>query len=117
MESHEKRLRKIEADLELVPVITSFADWKSLRDRDKQILYALHKYGLEGASTLELAKDINLSKPETSGRTIVLRRLLRIQKISIRLKSFALVLKVGKKWALNFDDFAFNLKEEKRNEV
>jgi len=117
VESHEKRLRKIEADLEMLPTITSFDDWATLTNRDRKILYALSKYELDGANTVQIAKDIQLNKPETSGRTIVLRRFYTIQKTSIRLKGFPLIVKVGKKWSLNFDDFTFDFKEALSTEI
>ena len=98
--------------MELLPVVTSFDEWTTLMNRDKKILYALHKYGLEGTSTLQLAQDIGLNKPETSGRTIVLRRLYRIQKVSLRMKGAPLVVRVGRKWSLNFDDFTFALERK-----
>lgn len=110
VESQGKQLRKIKALLELLPTITSFDDWKTLRSRDKQILTALFKYNVTGAKTLQLARDIAIKKPETSGRTIVYRRLKRIQEISLRLKGAPLVVQVGRNWALNFEDFSFDLK-------
>ena len=93
----------------MLPTVTSFDEWTTLPKRDRKILYALHKYGLEGTSTLQLAKDIGLNKPETSGRTIVLRRLYRIEKVSLKLKGAPLVVQAGRKWSLNFDDFVFAL--------
>lgn len=112
-DSIDKRLRKVEAEMELLPVIQSFEGWTTLLERDRKILYALSKYEVIGTSTVQLAKDIKLEKPETSGRTIVLRRLYRIQKVSLQLKGSPLVVrsKVGKNWSLNFDDYVFELKE------
>ncbi len=113
VESIHKRLRRVEADLEMLPTVTSFDEWTTLTERDRRILAALPSYGFEGASTLQLAKDISLNKPKTSGRTIVLRRLYRIQKVSTKMKGAPLVLSVGRKWSLNFDDFSFALEEKK----
>ena len=113
VKSIDKRVRKIEAGLELLPVVTSFQEWTSLMERDKKILYSLHKYGLEGTNTLQLAKDLGLNNPETSGRTIILRRLYRIQKVSLQLKGMPLVVRVSKKWRLNFDDYVFRLEVQK----
>lgn len=105
-----KRLRKVESSLEYLPTVTSFEEWDSITLRDKEILRALFNYGVEGTSTLQLAKDVGIHKPETSGRAIVVKRLRRIQKVSLQLKGYPLVWHVGKNWALNFDDFTFNLK-------
>lgn len=106
----KKRLSRIEADLELLPTVTSFDGWSSLTLRDKAILEALHGYEQDGATTLELAKKIGLAKPETSGRTIVNRRLKRIQEVSVRRKGASLVVRQSRKWVLNFEDFKFELK-------
>lgn len=112
MTSIHKRVRRIEADMELLPTITSFDDWETLMLRDKKILSALHKYGVKGTSTTQLAKDIGLNKPAVSGRTIILRRLRRIQKVSLQLKGAPLVVHVGKNWSLNFEDFKFDIQKE-----
>lgn len=109
VKSIHKRLRKIEGALELLPTVTSFDGWKNLTLRDKKILTCLSQYGPEGTSTLQLAKDLDLNKPETSGRTIITRRLRRIQTVSLRVKGAPLVNHTGKKWALNFEDFVFEL--------
>lgn len=111
LRSVEKRLRKVESELEMLPAITSFKTWRSLTERDQAILTALYKYELEGASTLALAKDLDLNKPETSGRTIIARRLRSIQKISVKLKGAPVVIRQGRNWALNFEDYIIELKD------
>ena len=107
-----RRLKKIEEILELTDTIASF-DWEGFTERDKAILMHLYKVGGKGATTIELAKALGLNKPETSGRTIVYRRLKRIQQISKRLKGLPIIIEERKKWYLNTDDFTFNIKEAK----
>lgn len=111
LRSVEKRLRKVESELEMLPAITSFKTWRSLTERDQAILTALYKYELEGASTRALAEDLALNKPETSGRTIIARRLRSIQKISVKLKGAPVVIRQGRNWALNFEDYIIELKD------
>jgi len=107
--SLKKRLSRVEADLEYLPTITSFDKWTTLTLRDREMLEILYDYGVEGASTLDLAKKMEMHKPETSGRTIVGRRLKRIREVSINLKGNPLVVAVGRKHALNFEDYKIEL--------
>lgn len=111
VDSIHRRLRTIEADLDYLPTITSFDNWDSLLLRDKAILHALFKYE-QGVSTLQVAKDIGLPKPETSGRVMVLRRLYRIQEISTKIKGWPLVVRTKKGWTLNREDFTIILPAE-----
>lgn len=61
----------------------------------------------DGATTKEMAEVLQLNKPETSGRTIVWRRLKRIQNISKRMKGAPIVISERKRWVMNFDEFTF----------
>jgi hypothetical protein len=114
LELLNRRLKKVEEILELTDIIASF-DWDAFTERDRAILTHLYKVERKGATTIELAKALGLNKPETSGRTIVYRRLKRIEQISKRLKGLPIIIEERKKWYLNTDDFTFNIKEtEKR---
>lgn len=107
------RLKRIEDVIELSDTITSF-EWKQFSQRDQDILMILYHSGREGASLTQIAKGIALSKPETSGKVIVSRRLRHIVKVSYRRKAFPLVVSDRRKWYLNYDDFQFTLKEEEK---
>ena len=108
---HERRLKRIERVLEFLPTVTSF-DWKDFWVRDKAILSTLLKAGRRGITTTEIARELGLENPETSGRAIVWKRLRRIEKISIQLKGFPLVRLARKRWSLNYDDFSFAIKKK-----
>ena len=104
----EERLKRIEDILELSPTIVSF-DWKEFNERDKEILEYLYCKGREGATTTEIATNLRFPNPESSGRTIVYRRLKRIERISRRIKGLPIVIYEAKRWFLNYDDFDFKL--------
>ncbi len=111
----EDRLKRIGDILELSPTITTF-EWKDFNERDKGILNYLLRKERQGATTFEIAEAISLNAPETSGRTIVYRRLKRIERISRRIKGISIVIPERKRWYLNYDDFQFHVKEAKINE-
>lgn len=112
----EERLKRIEDILELSPTVVSF-DWKEFNERDRRILEYLYSKGREGATTTEIAETLEFKNPETSGRTIVYRRLKRIERISRRIKGLPIVVYEMKKWLLNYDDFNFQLRKEvKKND-
>ena len=107
----EERLKRIEDELRLSPEIVSF-NWKDFTERDKAILNYLLQKEREGATTTEIAEALGFPKPETSGRTIVYRRLKRIERVSRRIKGFPIVVYQSKRWMLNYDDFRFEMKSE-----
>jgi len=111
LESIEARLRRVERILEPHPSIVSF-DWKDFTDRDELLLNTLLQKGRKGLTTPKLARAIGLKKPETSGRSIVYRRLRQIERVSKRLKGSSIVIYNKKRWSLNFDEFSFHIKEE-----
>jgi len=78
-----------------------------LTELDKGILKHLLAKTFDGATTKEMAEVLQLNKPETSGRTIVWRRLKRIQNISKRMKGAPIVISERKRWVMNFDEFTF----------
>lgn len=104
----DDRVKRIERELELADVITSF-DWRDFMERDKYILSALLKHGRRGATTTQIARELEIPRPETVGRAIVYRRLKRIAYVSRRLKGFPIVICERKVWSLNFRDFAFHV--------
>jgi len=106
------RLKRVEEVLELSDTIVSF-DWKEFSERDRAILKALLRKGPEGATTTELALELDLPEPETSGRTIVYTRLKRIERISKRIKGLPIVVSERKRWYLNYTDFSFPQAKEK----
>ena len=67
----------------------------------------------EGASTVELATLLNLKNPTKSGRTIIYRRLIRIEEITRRQKGQPIVIQERKKWYLNTDEYQFKITEDK----
>jgi len=96
-------------------MVASF-DWKDFSDRDKAILDTLLRKGREGSTTTEIAKELNLPEPETSGRTIVYVRLKRIERISKHIKGISIVVPERKRWYLNYTDFSFPEVNEQRGE-
>ncbi len=106
----ELRLKRIEDIMELSDVVSSF-DWKDFSDKDKAILNFLLKKERAGATTTEIATELDFPNPETSGRTIVYTRLKRISRISTRIKGLPIVITERKRWYLNFDDFNFPKQE------
>lgn len=117
----EKEMRWVRRKVKLLVEFLEFADninplsFKELLNRDKEIIKALLAKGREGASTTELAVELNYLSPKTSGRTIIYRRLKRIAKISQQRRGFPMVVKVGRKWMMNFNDFSFV--DEKGNRI
>lgn len=107
------RLKRVEDLLELSNMVASF-DWKDFSERDKAILDTLLRKGPEGTTTTEIARELGLPEPETSGRTIVYTRLKRIERISKRIKGIPIVVPERKRWFLNYSDFSFP--EVKKNE-
>jgi hypothetical protein len=64
-----------------------------------------------GASSVELAIILNLKSPQKSGRTIIYRRLRRIEAITRREKGQPIVIQERKKWYLNMDEYQFKITE------
>lgn len=81
IEAIRRRLKKVEEILELTPIIKDF-QWKQkgkdgkevyvFTERERAILNTLYKYK-EGLTTTEIAKEIGLHDPETTGRVLILR--------------------------------------------
>lgn len=82
-----------------------------MTELDKRILKHLLGCEYRGATTTEMARALGLDNPESSGRTIIWRRLKRIEKISIRLKGMPIVITSVKRWLMNYDEFHFNSKQ------
>jgi len=110
LKSIEERLKRIEDALELSPAVMSF-DWKTFSDRDKAILNYLLSKGREGDTTTQIARQLGLNNPEESGRTIIYRRLKRIENISRKIKGSPIVSYDRKRWSLNYEVFQFPEKE------
>jgi len=112
----EEKLRRIEDMLELGDIVTTF-DWKDFSLLDKSVLDKLLEKGREGSTTTEIAKELNLKEPETSGRTIIYTRLKRIERISRRIKGIPIIVSERKRWYLNYEDFRFpEVKKDERVE-
>jgi len=112
----EEKLRRIEDVLELGDIVTTF-DWKDFSLLDKSVLDKLLEKGREGSTTTEIAKELNLKEPETSGRTIIYTRLKRIERISRRIKGIPIIVSERKRWYLNYEDFRFpEVKKDERVE-
>ena len=113
----EEKLKRIEDVLELGDIVTTF-DWKDFSTLDKRILDKLLEKGREGSTTTEIAKELNLNEPETSGRTIVYTRFKRIERISRRIKGIPIIISERKRWYLNYEDFRFpEVKKNERGEL
>lgn len=111
----EGRLKKLEDLAEITPSVVSF-NWEGLTKRDKTILHFLRMVGREGATTTEIAAALQLPSPQKSGRTIVYRRLKRIEKISRRHEGLSVVVYADRKWSLNFNEFTFKGEEGEKRE-
>jgi predicted Zn-ribbon and HTH transcriptional regulator len=112
----EEKLKRIEDVLELGDIVTTF-DWKDFSVLDKSILDKLLEKGREGSTTTEIAQELNLNEPETSGRTIIYTRLKRIERISRRIKGIPIIVPERKRWYLNYEDFRFpEVKKDERVE-
>lgn len=114
----EKRLRKLERDMKRVKETLEMAtplnplEWPELNELDKKIIKFLYEHKL--ATSTEIASGIGLS--ETVGRVIVWKRLKRIVKVSQAKEGFPLLVKIGRKWALNSEDFTIALPVSKGEE-
>jgi hypothetical protein len=86
-------------------------EWPELNELDKKIIRFLYEKKL--ATTTEIAAGMDLYNPERVGRVIVWKRLKRIVKISQAKEGNSLLVKIGRKWALNFEDFTIALPVEK----
>uniref|UniRef100_A0A6M3ID44 Uncharacterized protein n=1 Tax=viral metagenome TaxID=1070528 RepID=A0A6M3ID44_9ZZZZ len=107
----EKRLKRIEEMIDLLPTVTSF-DLKQLELIDKKILNVLHVKGTDGATTTEIADNLGYEDPEGSGRVTVYRRLKRIERVTSRAKGLPFVITESRRWFLNFDDYDFRIKDD-----
>jgi hypothetical protein len=90
--------------------VSSFEwNWKDgERDpRAEAVLYYL-LHNPEGVTTSKIAEMLNYQNPTSTGRVIVRRILLRICKVSKRVKSAPIIIRVGKHWKLNYDEFDFS---------
>jgi DNA-binding NarL/FixJ family response regulator len=125
IEAIKRRLKKVEEVLELTPIIKDF-EWKQ-RDKDgkevdvfterqRAILNALYKYK-EGLTTTEIAKEIGLHDPETTGRVLILRAIKKIKLQSKRIKGSPIITKIGRKWLLNYDEFSFFNEKPSKGEL
>jgi hypothetical protein len=106
----EARLKRAEDILEISNTVTSF-NWKGFTERDIAILKVLYQKMKTGASSVELAIILNLKSPQKSGRTIIYRRLRRIEAITRREKGQPIVIQERKKWYLNMDEYQFKITE------
>lgn len=115
----DRRITRLERDMKRVKELLEMSspinplEWNELNDLDKSILKFLYKKKFAGATTSEIAAGIGLQSAETSGRVIVWKRLKRILKVSKEKEGIPLVMKEGRKWKLNFDDFTFAFPVEK----
>jgi hypothetical protein len=113
----KERLSKLERDMKRVKEILELStplnvfEWPELNELDKKIIRFLYKKKL--ATTTEIAAGMDLYNPERVGRVIVWKRLKRIVKISQAKEGNSLLVKIGRKWALNFEDFTIALPVEK----
>jgi hypothetical protein len=113
----KERLSKLERDMKRVKEILELStplnvfEWPELNELDKKIIRFLYKKKL--ATTTEIAAGMGLYNPERVGRVIVWKRLKRIVKISQAKEGNSLLVKIGRKWALNFEDFTIALPVEK----
>lgn len=104
----ERKLKRVEDELALLPESIDPLTWKTLEPLDKEILsLLLHKS--VALSTTEVA-----DKLKGVHRTKVWRRMKKIQKASKKLKGESIVVfdPSSKKWSMNTDDFDFKQLEE-----
>lgn len=101
-----RKMKRVAEQLELADNLNPLS-LPDLLPRDHEIIKVLMASGRDGLSTTGIAKSLNYNLPETSGRTIVYRRLRRIAKISQRKKGFPILIRAGRQWRMNFDDFSF----------
>lgn len=113
IEKIEKRVAKLERDMKKVKELLEMStpikplEWSELSDLDKKILRFLYEKKLAGATTTQIAIGIGLERAETSGRVIVWKRLKRINRVSKEREGSPILVKEGRRWFLNFDDFTF----------
>lgn len=105
----EKKVRKINDVLALLPETVNLLSYKQFDFLDKQILTQL--LSNKTYSTTELARRI-----KNVHRTKVWRRLKKIQRVSSKLKgdSFVVFEPSSKKWMLNTEEFEFKDLAEKK---
>jgi len=102
----ERRMKEVMRLLEMVPAVAPW-EWKMFKEQDTDVIKVLVKAGREGLTTTNIAEGLGLENPKSSGRVTVYKALKRIEKISKSLKGIPVVLRVGRRWAMNFDDFSF----------
>jgi len=104
----ERKVKRIEDELALLPESIDPLTWKSLDPLDKEILGLLLHKGVS-LSTTELA-----DKLKGVHRTKVWRRMKKISKLSRKLKGDTIVLfdPSTKKWSMNTEEFDFKQLEE-----
>jgi len=99
-------LKRVKDILEMSSVVNPLA-WKDFTDLDRQILKFLLEQKFKGATSTEIAQNIDLEAPKVSGRVKVWHRLKRMQRVSIRMKGDPIVILQRKRWHMNFEDFTF----------
>ena len=104
----ERKVKRIEDVLALLPESIDPLTWTSLDQLDKEILnMLLHKGAAYSTSEIaEQLKDVH--------RTKVWRRMKKISKLSRKLKGDTIVLfdPSSKKWSMNVEEFDFKQLEE-----
>jgi hypothetical protein len=109
----EKRLLKLERDMKRVKELLEMStplnpfEWRELNELDKKIISYLYEKKL--ATATEIATGIGLQNPERVGRVIVWKRMKRLVKLSQAKEGAPLLVKIGRKWALNSEDFTIAL--------
>jgi len=102
----EKDMKRVKEHLELTIMLDPYK-WPELNNVDKEIIKYLQEKKL--ATTTEIASGIGLQNPETVGRVIVWKRIKKIVKVSNAREGAPLIVKVGRKWAINTEDFSISL--------
>ena len=105
----ERKIRRIDDTLALLPESIDPLTWKVLDPLDKEILSLLLRKGVS-LSTTELSNKIR-----GVHRTKVWRRMKKISKASKKLKGDSIIVfdPSSKKWSMNTEEFDFKQLEEK----
>jgi hypothetical protein len=127
-EALKRRVKKLEEVTENISFITDF-NWDWNQDSKKpdntrapedtrlvSILSLLYK-NQPGLTTTQIATELNMINPQGSGRVIVRRKLLKAIRVSKRIRGAPIVVRSGRHWQLNYDEFAFQIKEDQNEKV
>jgi hypothetical protein len=117
MKKLQAEVTRLKVDMKKVKDVLEMSDnidilhWPELGDLDRKILLSLLNSGSKGLTSTEIASQIKIPDPATSGRVKVWHRIKRIRKIGHQKKGGWVIVQDFRRWVMNTDDFTFIWKE------